>query len=548
MEQKDYSKILRSVEHKTYLEKFDLWIRLLSEIQHEDIGVKSNIYNEFLKIFPFNHDYWNSQAQMHAENSNNDEAILVYEKGLNMNPRSVNLWNIFCIWVEYNFNEDEQFVRNCFEKAISFIGIDYFSKLIWQKYIEFEHKKNNIINVNQIYWRLVDIPIQDLTSFIMLYKEFIINQTDIELVKGFYDTAKAEFNSENLAEVDELEVKESLISLYEKKAIKASTIASKKAVYENKLKMNDFDGKPIHQDEISNWIKYIKAEKLANEGRPGNIIYIFEKAITHICHNKEIWMTYINYLKDELNDEDFLLSKLKKYRIQFKNFFFEPIFEECDIEECRGNIKETQSIYKELKDDYPNDPIILRKVFQFYRRNQMNSECENLVIELLENTEATEESKIFQLKEYLDTKQQFKFQLTKDPNYFLERFVRNSSFNITILTIIFDYLLKQDKEDGQNKVSLILDRFLIKCRSDGDGEMFKKATKLYSTIVRNNCYDISTILNIDKASKQKVFSNVNSNWELEPIWNVESSVEAEEKIRKIAEEFNKKTSNVNIEA
>jgi len=85
---------------------------------------------------------------------------------------------------------------------------------------------------------------------------------------------------------------------------------------------------------------------------------------------------------------------------------------------------------------------------------------------------------------------------------------------------------------------------LIKCRSDGDGEMFKKATKLYSTIVRNNCYDISTILNIDKASKQKVFSNVNSNWELEPIWNVESSVEAEEKIRKIAEEFNKKTSNV----
>jgi len=60
MEQKDYSKILRSVEHKTYLEKFDLWIRLLSEIQHEDIGVKSNIYNEFLKIFPFNHDYWNS--------------------------------------------------------------------------------------------------------------------------------------------------------------------------------------------------------------------------------------------------------------------------------------------------------------------------------------------------------------------------------------------------------------------------------------------------------------------------------------------------------
>jgi len=70
-------------------------------------------------------------------------------------------------------------------------------------------------------------------------------------------------------------------------------------LFENKLKMDDFDGKPIEQEEIHSWLKYIKTEKIANEGRPGNIIYVFEKAITHICHNKEIWLAYISYLKDE---------------------------------------------------------------------------------------------------------------------------------------------------------------------------------------------------------------------------------------------------------
>ena len=75
--------------------------------------------------------------------------------------------------------------------------------------------------------------------------------------------------------------------------------------------------------------------------------------------------------------------------------------------------------------------------------------------------------------------------------------------------------------------------------------MFKKATKFYSTILRNNCYQISAILNIEKASKQKVFSNVNSNCELEQIWNVESSVGDEEDLRKMAEEFNKKNNSIN---
>ena len=77
-------------------------------------------------------------------------------------------------------------------------------------------------------------------------------------------------------------IKDALIALYEEKAKKAATIANMKAPYENKLKMDDFDGKPLEDYEVVNWISYVKNEKSLNQGRPGNIIYIFEKAITHI--------------------------------------------------------------------------------------------------------------------------------------------------------------------------------------------------------------------------------------------------------------------------
>lgn len=224
---------------------------------------------------------------MHANAGNNEEAISVYERGLNMNPRSLNLWKIFCSWSEYSFNSDEHYVRNCFERAISVIGIDYFSKFIWQKYIEFEDKKKNVLGVNQIYWRLVDIPINDLPHFIQEYKEFINGISDLEIIRSFYDLVKNDGSELAKAQVDseiknEENIRESIIKLYEERAMTAVNIANMKSLFENKLKMNDFDGKVIEDFEISNWLKYIKNEKNLNEGRTGNIIYVFEKAITHI--------------------------------------------------------------------------------------------------------------------------------------------------------------------------------------------------------------------------------------------------------------------------
>jgi len=264
---------------------------------------------------------------------------------------------------------------------------------------------------------------------------------------------------------------------------------------------------------------------------------VFEKAITHICHSKEIWVAYINYLRNDLQDEEFLLSKLKKYRSLFKNFFFEPIFEECDIEEAKGNIKDAKAIYLELKEEYPHEVAVMRRLFQFHRRNRSYSDAENLMLEILEGG-LPEQDKIFILKEYLDAKLVFKFQLAKDPNYFLERFLRRSSFNLTLLSIIFNYLLQQDTAEGMSKVTAILDRYLLLCRQSGNEELLRKANKFYSTILRTNGYKINEILGLEKEFKDKSLVNI-LNPELEPIWAVKPEQEDEENLRKIAEKFTK---------
>lgn len=128
--------------------------------------------------------------------------------------------------------------------------------------------------------------------------------------------------------------------------------------------------------------------------------------------------------------------------------------------------------------------------------------------------------------------------MAKDPNYFLERFLRRSSFNLSLLTIIFNYLLQQDKAEGMSKVTAILDRYLLLCRQSGNEELLKKANKFYSTILRTNGYKINEILGYEKEFKDKSLVNI-LNPELEPIWKVQPEQEDEENLRKIAEKFTK---------
>jgi len=151
------------------------------------------------------------------------------------------------------------------------------------------------------------------------------------------------------------------------------------------------------------------------------------------------------------------------------------------------------------------------------------------------------------LKEYLDAKLLFKLQLTKDPSYFLERFLRKSSFNITLLTIIFNYLLQQDKELGMTKISLILERHMIMHRQSNNQELYNKVYKFYNSLLRSNCYKIGQIFEFEKKSKEKIFSNTNNpqNIENDPIWTVFMQQEDEENLKKIAAAFNSKTYNDN---
>lgn len=51
------------------------------------------------------------------------------------------------------------------ERGVSFVGTDYLSPLLWDKYIEYEYSQQEWSRLAQIYTRILQIPLQNLDRY-----------------------------------------------------------------------------------------------------------------------------------------------------------------------------------------------------------------------------------------------------------------------------------------------------------------------------------------------------------------------------------------------
>lgn len=51
------------------------------------------------------------------------------------------------------------------ERGVSYVGTDYLSPLLWDKYIEYEYLQQEWSRLAQIYTRILQIPLQNLDRY-----------------------------------------------------------------------------------------------------------------------------------------------------------------------------------------------------------------------------------------------------------------------------------------------------------------------------------------------------------------------------------------------
>eukprot|EP00249_Psilotum_nudum_P022185 c28411_g1_i1 orf=1180-2937(+) len=288
-----------------------------------------------------------------------------------------------------------------FERGLLYVGTDYLSHLLWDKYIEFENSQNEISRVAHLYTRILQLPIQQLDRFYSGFKNLAATHSLQELqspeeneaaamaaagMQGLGDASATEpigtLEGEGLPKPEQMwqdtselekfmEIRDSLY-----KAAKEQD--GKIRDFETAIRRPYFHVKPLDDVQLANWHRYL--DFIEKEGDFEKTVKLFERCLIACANYPEYWIRYVQrmdiegsfeYASDALNRATQIFVKRRPeihlFAARFKEFhgdmegaraeyvllnsglavgLVEAVIKAANFERRQGNIEGASSIFE----------------------------------------------------------------------------------------------------------------------------------------------------------------------------------------------------------
>lgn len=86
-----------------------------------------------------------------------DEAMKIYERGLERNPYCFQLWKLYYFWAKDSY-EDESVSGQILEQGLEKIGKDFESFFMWEDYLK---REDNMKKKIEYFRRSLEIPLRN---------------------------------------------------------------------------------------------------------------------------------------------------------------------------------------------------------------------------------------------------------------------------------------------------------------------------------------------------------------------------------------------------
>ncbi|KAJ9169671.1 hypothetical protein P3X46_017833 [Hevea brasiliensis] len=292
---------------------FDAWTALIDETEKvagDKILKIRKVYDAFLAEFPLCYGYWKKYADHEARIGSMDKVVEVYERAVLGVTYSVDIWLHYCIFA-INTYEDPDTIRRLFERGLAYVGTDYLSYPLWDKYIEYEEMHAQWGHVAMIYMRILEIPNRRLDDYFTRFKAFAASHPLSELKTAEEAAAAVPAPSEGgdlanegvhpdvaeqsakpvsagLTEAEELE---KYIAIREEMYKKAKEFDSKISDFENAIRRPYFHVRPINVAELENWHNYL--DFIEREDDFNKVVKLYERCLIACANYPEYWVRYV---------------------------------------------------------------------------------------------------------------------------------------------------------------------------------------------------------------------------------------------------------------
>ncbi|KAF4387058.1 hypothetical protein G4B88_024630 [Cannabis sativa] len=288
---------------------FNAWTALIEEtekVTENNILKIRKVYDAFLAEFPLCYGYWKKYADHEAHSGSIDKVVEVYERAVQGVTYSVDIWLHYCIFAISTYGDPET-VRRFFERALAYVGTDYLSFPLWDKYIEYEYMQQDWSQLAMIYTRILENPNQQLDRYFNSTHDFFYGEevhTD-----GADPSVKA-----GSTDAEELE---KYIAVREEMYKKAKEFDSKIIGFETAIRRPYFHVRPLNVAELENWHNYldfIEREGDLNKARRVPLSYLrgfsvplteyflcispmvvklYERCLIACANYSEYWIRYV---------------------------------------------------------------------------------------------------------------------------------------------------------------------------------------------------------------------------------------------------------------
>ncbi|XP_050106981.1 pre-mRNA-processing factor 39-1-like isoform X2 [Malus sylvestris] len=293
---------------------FNAWTALIEEtekIAQDNILKIRKVYDAFLAEFPLCYGYWKKYADHEARLGSIDKVVEVYERAVQGVTYSVDIWLHYCIFAISTYGDPDT-VRRLFERGLAYVGTDYLSFTLWDKYIEYEYMQQEWGRLAMIYSRILENPNQQLDRYWNSFKELAGSRPLSELrtaeeaaaAGGAHSEGIDKVNGEDVqfdgaeqspkpvsADLTEAEELENFITIREEVYKKAKEFDSKIISFETAIRRPYFHVRPLNSVELENWTSYL--DFIEREGDLSKVVKLYERCLIACANYPEYWIGYV---------------------------------------------------------------------------------------------------------------------------------------------------------------------------------------------------------------------------------------------------------------
>ncbi|KAF5459420.1 hypothetical protein F2P56_023368 [Juglans regia] len=294
---------------------FNAWTSLIEEtekVAQENILKIRKAYDAFLAEFPLCYGYWKKYADHEAHLGSVEKVVEVYERAVQGVTYSVDIWLHYCIFAISTYGDPET-IRRLFERGLAYVGTDYLSFTLWDKYIEYEYMQQEWGRLAMIYTRILEYPNQQLDRYFNSFKELAgsrplselrtaeeaaaaaaaaLSEASVQANEGEVHPDATEQSpklvSSGLTEAEELQ---KYIAIREEMYKKAKEFDSKIIGFETAIRRPYFHVRPLNVAELENWHSYL--DFMEREGDFNKVVKLYERCLIACANYPEYWMRYV---------------------------------------------------------------------------------------------------------------------------------------------------------------------------------------------------------------------------------------------------------------